>query len=472
LIASLILSEKLKRFEPGFIGVMMPTSAGAALTILGALFSGRVPVMINYSTGAGENCVFAKRKCDFRTILTSRVFLERIKCPVVPGMVFIEDLMAEISGLDKLRAAAISKLPVAMLKKRVAGGDEDDDLFVLFTSGSERDPKAVELTHRGISAIVDGLKEIVNLTHKDIFLCQLPYFHIFGQTANLWVPLSLGITLVTYANPLDYRTVCEIIREDRCTVMLGTPSFFAGYLGKSEEGDFESIRLMIVGADKCPDALREGFLTRHGKVLLEGYGSTETSLVISVNTPEFNRPGSVGKLFPGVQVRLENYETGADCDLGEIGKILVKGANLMKGYFDDFEQNSLSMRQGWFDTGDMGWMDEDGYLWHVGRLKRFLKIGGEMISLVKVEDVLEKVLPEGVSCCVVEVPDRVKGARIVAAVTQKLDEREILRKLSESLPNISLPRQFVVIEELPKMGSGKIDFRKVTDMVRDMAQKI
>jgi acyl-[acyl-carrier-protein]-phospholipid O-acyltransferase/long-chain-fatty-acid--[acyl-carrier-protein] ligase len=277
---------------------------------------------------------------------------------------------------------------------------------------------------------------------------------------------------VTYANPLDYRTVCEIIREERCTVMLGTPSFFAGYLGKSEEGDFESIRLMIVGADKCPDALREGFLTRHGKVLLEGYGSTETSLVISVNTPEFNRPGSVGKLFPGVQVRLENYETSVDCAMGETGKILVKGANLMKGYFDDFEQNSLAMRHGWFDTGDMGWMDEEDYLWHAGRLKRFLKIGGEMISLVKVENVLEKVLPEGVSCCVVEVPDRVKGARIVAAVSQKLDEREILRKMSESLPNISLPRQFVVIEELPKMGSGKIDFRKVTDMVRNMAQKI
>ena len=471
LIASLIISGKMKRYDPGFIGVMMPTSAGAALTILGTLMSGRVPVMINYSTGADENCVFAKKKCDFRTILTSRVFIERINCPVVPGMVFIEDLMAEISGLDKLRAAAISKLPVAILKKKVAGCNEDDDLFVLFTSGSERDPKAVELTHRGISSIVDGLEEIVNLTREDIFLCQLPYFHIFGQTANLWVPLALGTTLVTYANPLDYRTICEIIREEGCTVMLGTPSFFAGYLSKSEEGDFSSIRLMIVGADKCPDALREGFLNNHGKVLLEGYGATETSLVISVNTPDFNRPGSVGRLFPGVQVRLENYETGAECGFGEIGKILVKGANLMKGYFDDFEQNSLVIRQGWYDTGDMGWMDEDGFLWHVGRLRRFLKIGGEMVSLVKVEDILEKIIPEGVSCCVVEVPDRIKGARIVAAVTQKLDEREIIRKMSEFLPNICLPRQFVVIDELPKMGSGKIDFRRVTEMVRDMVQR-
>ena len=163
-------------------------------------------------------------------------------------------------------------------------------------------------------------------------------------------------------------------------------------------------------------------------------------------------------------------QTGEECCLGEIGKILVKGDNVMKGYFDDFEQNSLAMRHGWYDTGDMGWMDEDGYLWHVGRLKRFLKIGGEMVSLVKVEDVLEKFLPEGVSCCVVEVPDHLKGAKIVAAVTQKLDVKETLGKMSGHLPNIALPRQFVVIEELPKMGSGKIDFRKVTDMVRDMVQ--
>jgi acyl-[acyl-carrier-protein]-phospholipid O-acyltransferase/long-chain-fatty-acid--[acyl-carrier-protein] ligase len=471
LIASLILAEKMKRFERGFIGIMMPTSAGAVLTILASLFSGRAPVMINYSTGPEENCVFAKKKCDFRTILTSRVFLERINCPIVPGMVFIEDLMAEISGLDKLRAAAVSKLPVAMLKKSVACGNEDDDLFVLFTSGSEMEPKAVELTHRNISSIIDGLKDVVHLTHEDIFLCQLPYFHIFGQTGNLWVPLSLGMTLVTCANPIEYKTICDIVREEGCTVMLATPSFFSGYMNKSGEGDFNSVRLMIAGADKCPDALREGFLNKHGKVLLEGYGATETSLVIAVNTPEFNRPGSVGRLFPGVQVRLENYETGAECGLGEIGKILVRGANVMKGYFDDFEATSLAIRNGWYDTGDMGWMDEDGYLWHAGRLRRFLKIGGEMVSLVKTEDVLERLLPEGVSCCVVEVPDHIKGARIVAAVTEKLEERELLRRMSEHLPNISIPRQFVVIEDLPRMGSGKIDFRRVTEMVRDMVQR-
>ena len=471
LIASLILAGKLKRFEPGFIGIMMPNSAGAVLTILGALFSGRVPVMINYSTGAEENCVYARKKCDFKTIVTSKVFLAKINCPTLPGMVFIEDMMAEISTYDKLKAAFKAALPVAMLKERVSQGDEDDDLFVLFTSGSEKEPKAVELTHGNILSVVDGLEKIVNLTPQDIFLCQLPYFHIFGQTGNLWVPLCLGMTLVTYANPLEYRSICEIVRDEKCTILLGTPSFFSGYLNRSEEGDFRSVRLMLVGADKCPDALREGFLEKHGKVLLEGYGATETSLIIAVNTPEFNRPGSVGKSFPGVRIRLENYQTGEECGLREVGKILVKGDNVMKGYFDDFEQTSLAMRHGWYDTGDMGWMDEDGFLWHGGRLKRFLKIGGEMVSLVKVEDVLEKFLPEGVDCCVVEVPDHLKGARIVAVVTRKLEEKDILRKMSGQLPNIALPRQFVVIEELPKMGSGKIDFRRVTEMVRDVVQK-
>jgi acyl-[acyl-carrier-protein]-phospholipid O-acyltransferase/long-chain-fatty-acid--[acyl-carrier-protein] ligase len=277
LIASLIIADKLKQFEPGFIGVMIPNSAGAALAILGATFSGRVPVVINYSTGAEQNCVYARKKCDFKTIVTSRALLGKINCPELPGMVFVEDLMAGISGLDKIRAAVKSRLPAAMLKALVAGGNENDDLFVLFTSGSEKEPKAVEITHKNVVSICEGLDKAVTLTPRDIFLCQLPYFHIFGQTGNFWVPLYYGMTLVTYANPLDFKTVCEIVREDECTIMLGTPSFFRGYLNNSRRDDFRSVRLMIVGADKCPEALREGFLERHGKVLLEGYGATETS---------------------------------------------------------------------------------------------------------------------------------------------------------------------------------------------------
>jgi acyl-[acyl-carrier-protein]-phospholipid O-acyltransferase/long-chain-fatty-acid--[acyl-carrier-protein] ligase len=251
-------------------------------------------------------------------------------------------------------------------------------------------------------------------------------------------------------------------------MMVGTPSFLWGYLRKSEPGDFGSLRLVVSGADKCPDVLRREFLEKHGITLYEGYGATETSPVISVNTPEQNKPGSVGKVLPDVQARIENYETGKECRPEEVGRIMVKGDLVMRGYLDDFEETSMRVRHGWYDTGDMGYLDRDGFLWHSGRLKRFVKIGGEMVSLVRIEDILQKALPENVSCSVVEMPDALKGVRIVAAVTQEVDEKKILKMMSEHLPNIALPKKFVVIEELPKMGSGKIDFRTVTGMVQEI----
>ena len=250
-------------------------------------------------------------------------------------------------------------------------------------------------------------------------------------------------------------------------MMVGTPTFLAGYLQKSEPGDFATVRLLITGADKCPESLRAGYLERHGKVLLEGYGTTETSPVISVNTPEHNRPGSVGKVLPNVEVRMEHYETGEPCGVNEIGKILVRGDSVMSAYFDDFEATALSRRHGWYDTGDMGYRDEEGYLWHVGRLGRFLKVGGEMVSLVQVEDVLQRHLGDTAECGVVEVPDAVKGARIVAAVTAKVDEKAAAGALAGSLPRIAVPKQFVVLPFLPKMPSGKVDYRALTEMVRD-----
>ncbi|MEX2117709.1 MAG: AMP-binding protein [Bacteroidota bacterium] len=470
LIGSLILCEKFKVFDSGFLGIMLPTSVGAVLSTLGALMSGRVPVMINYSTGAAQNVEYAQKKCDFRTIITARALLEKIKCPVVPGMVFLEDIMSKVTLGDKLSALIKSKLPLSILLKTLHGGTEDDDVVVLFTSGSEKEPKAVELTHANIVSNVESISSTLDISHKDIFLANLPYFHIFGQTGNLWAPLYHGMTLVSYANPIDYKTICDIVREERCTLMVGTPSFLWGYVRKSEPGDFKSVRIALTGADKCPDALRKEFRDKHSIELLEAYGATETSPGISVNTPSANKPGSVGRPIPGVKVRIEHYETGEVCRPGEIGKILVQGKNVMKGYFDDFEQTSLHIRHGWYDTGDMGYMDEDGYLWHVGRLKRFLKIGGEMVSLIRVEDVLERFLPPDVLCCVVEVPDHVKGAKIVAVVTHSLDEKAILKRMADHLPNIALPKQFVVLEDLPKMASGKIDFRTITDTVRDILQ--
>ena len=466
LIGALILSTKFRKYDPGFIGIMIPTSAGCALATVAALMSGRIPVMINYSTGAEANAKYAQKKCRFRTIITSKALLEKISCPLIDGMVLIEDLMAGVTTGDKLKAALKSKLPTDILLKLIHGGDENDTAVILFTSGSEKDPKAVQLSHRNISSNIESFGGYVNITGNDILLANLVFFHVFGLTVNLWVAFYYGMTMVTYANPLDFQTISKIAREDKPTIMVGTPSFFWGYLNKSEPGDFRTLRIMVAGADKCPDALREGFMKKHGVTLLEGYGATETSPVISVNSHEFNRPGSTGRVIPGVRVKIENFETGKECAVKEVGKILVSGDLVMKGYYDDPELTSEAVSEGWYNTGDMGYFDEDGYLWHAGRFKRFAKVGGEMVSLVKVENILEKLLPEGISCCVVEVPDEKRGSYIVATVTGEINKTHILRMLMEELPVIALPREFIIIKELPMMGTGKIDFRTVTGMVK------
>jgi acyl-[acyl-carrier-protein]-phospholipid O-acyltransferase/long-chain-fatty-acid--[acyl-carrier-protein] ligase len=468
LIGALILSSKLEKYDKGFIGIMIPTSAGCALATVGALMCGRIPVMINYSTGAEANAKYAQAKCKFKTIITSKALLEKINCPVMEGMVMIEDIMESVTTGDKLKSALITKLPVNMILNRIHKGDENDTAAILFTSGSEKDPKAVQLSHLNLSSNIENFGAYVNITETDIILANLVFFHIFGLTVNLWVSFYYGMTMVTYANPLDFQTVSTIAREEKPTIMVGTPSFFWGYLHKSEPGDFKSLRIMVAGADKCPDALRDGYMKKHGVTLLEGYGATETSPVISVNSHEFNRPGSTGKVIPNVQVRVENFENGEGCITREVGKIMVKGDSVMKGYYDDPELTADALIDGWYNTGDMGYFDEDGYLWHAGRFKRFAKVGGEMVSLVKVENTLEKFLPVGVQCCVIEVSDDVKGSSIVATVTIEVNKSEILKKMGDELPNIALPKQFFVIKELPMMGTGKIDFRSVTKIVQEL----
>jgi acyl-[acyl-carrier-protein]-phospholipid O-acyltransferase/long-chain-fatty-acid--[acyl-carrier-protein] ligase len=462
LIGSLILKSKFEKYDKGFIGIMIPTSAGCALATVGALMSGRTPVMINYSTGAETNAKYAQKKCKFTTIITSKALLEKINCPVIEGMVLIEDIMAGVTTGDKLKAA------LNMILKMIHKGDENDTAAMLFTSGSEKDPKAVPLTHRNLSSNIENFGAYINITDKDVMLANLVFFHIFGLTVNLWVSFYYGMTMITYANPLDFQTVSKIARESRPTIMVGTPSFFWGYLHKSEPGDFKTLRLMVAGADKCPDALRKGYMDKHGVTLLEGYGATETSPVISVNSHEYNRPGSTGKVIPGVEVRIENFETGEPCKTREVGKVMVKGDSVMNGYYDAPELTAEALVNGWYNTGDMGYFDEDGYLWHAGRFKRFAKVGGEMISLVKVENILETYLPEGVSCCVVEVADEKKGSYIVATVSAEVHKVEVLRKMMNELPVIALPREFIVIKDLPMMSTGKIDFRSVTRMVEEI----
>jgi acyl-[acyl-carrier-protein]-phospholipid O-acyltransferase/long-chain-fatty-acid--[acyl-carrier-protein] ligase len=471
LLRSLILSRKLEKYDPGFIGVMIPNTAGAVLTVVAATMTGRTPVMINYSSGAAKNCQDAQRRLGFTTIITSRALLAKIKCPDVDGMVFIEDIAASVSMLQKITGSLRATRALEPLLESLPAISEDDNAVILFTSGSERSPKVVPLTHRNLLSNIDGMHGVVEYGEPDTILGNLPYFHVFGFNTGLWLPLVNGMTVVTLPSPLEFRAACSAIREERVTMVVATPAFLAGYLQKSEPGDFASVRVLMAGADKCPEPLRRGFREQHGKALLEGYGTTETSPVISVNSPEHNRPGSVGRVLPNLEVRLEHYETGEPCPPGTIGKIMVKGPCVMAGYFDDFESNASRMHRGWYDTQDMGYMDAEGYLWHVGRLARFLKIGGEMVSLVRVEDVLERAVPPGVVCSAVEVPDGARGSKIVAVVSEGVDQREVLRQMSGELPNLALPKQFVVVPEIPKMSSGKIDFRSLTETVRAMVQR-
>jgi acyl-[acyl-carrier-protein]-phospholipid O-acyltransferase/long-chain-fatty-acid--[acyl-carrier-protein] ligase len=471
LIATLILSKKFKNYKDNFLGIMLPTSSGCILTILSALMAGKIPVMINYSTGASNNIKFAQKKCNFKTVITSKALLQKIECPFVEGMVFIEDIVNSISVSERIMAALTSKMPLTLLLSKIYKWNLDDTAVILFTSGSENNPKAVQLSHKNICSNIESFIQVFSLSEKDIMLANLPLFHVFGLTVNMWTPLHFGMTIITYSNPLEYKTIVNIIKNDKPTIMVGTPSFLSGYLRASTEGDFKSLKFVISGADKCPDSLREGYLKKHKITIYEGYGTTETSPVISVNTPAFNKPGSIGKPIPNVDVKIENYITGEICKPNEIGKIVVKGNLVMKGYFDDFEQTSLKIRGGWYDTGDMGYIDEDGFLWYAGRSMRFVKIGGEMISLVKVENTLEKYLPKDVECCIVEIPDAIKGAKIIAVVTKPVDEQKIIKQMSNELPNIALPKKFIVINELPKMGSGKIDLRKTTELVKEILSK-
>jgi acyl-[acyl-carrier-protein]-phospholipid O-acyltransferase / long-chain-fatty-acid--[acyl-carrier-protein] ligase len=464
LVLSLAIAERILPGEGTFVGVMLPNSAASVLTIMGVLMAGKVPVMINYATGAERNSRYAQAKCGFDAIITSRALIQKIGCPEMPGMEFVEQVMQSICDANKAAASAKASRTPEEILKLLPRVDPDDNAVVLFTSGSEKDPKAVPLTHRNIGDNLSMFAPVLGLSEDEVVLAKLPFFHVFGQTVDLWMPLCLGMTMVTWPNPLEYRTVSEIIREEKVTFLASTPTFLLGYLRQSQPGDFDSVRIMIAGADKVPEGLRQGMLEKHGKVLLEGYGTTETSPVVSINTPEANRPGSIGRVIPNVGVRIADIDTDETLPPGKEGRILVKGTLVMKGYYKDPEETARRIKDGWYDTGDVGMFDNNGFLWHRGRMKRFVKIAGEMISLMKVESVLASHLPDGVDCCVVEVPDPIRGARIVAVVTRAVQTEVLQKKMLSELPRIAVPKDFIVVEEMPKMGSGKVNFRALSSI--------
>lgn len=472
LIASLILKGHIGKIRGKYIGILLPTGAGGMLTILGTLMNGKIPVMINYATGAIENCKYAQEKCQFRTIITSKQLLKKMGLEPIEDMIFVEDILSQVTLASKLKAAALSKLPFAVLKNLVHTGDISETSVILFTSGSEREPKAVQLSHKNILHNVISFPKMIHLDENEVFGSILPLFHVFGLTVNFWLPITIGASMVAYANPLEYRTVCEYIREYKVSFIAATPAFFYGYLQRSKPGDFDSVRIAIAGADKLSDKIYEGFLAKHNLTIYEGYGTTETSPVISTCFPGDHKMGSIGRPIPNTQVKILDIHTDELLPPNKEGKIMVKGDLVMEGYLHDLEQTTLRIRNGWYDTGDIGLMDEDGYLFHRGRLKRFVKIGGEMVSLVNVEEHLSELLPDDVICCVVDIPNPTKGADVVAAVANgDFDMNKVLKKLKKHLPAIAVPKKFYVIEDIPMMASGKVNFREVEKIVREKSRK-
>ena len=464
LVAVLMLAKKIEKLSGKRIGVMIPTSPGGMLVSIATLMVGKIPVLINYSTGAIANSQYAIKKCKLDVVITSEKLLQKLEIEPIEKMIMVEHILGSVSFLDKLKALWKSKKSSENILSEFAKSGGDDWAVMLLTTGSESEPKVVPLSHNNIVSQLVAIPKILDLTDKDIFLSSLPLFHSFGFTTNFWLPISLGATMVTVANPLDYKLVCQTVPKYRISFMTGTPVFFKAYLPKSNSDTFATVRIMICGADKLPEGVRKAYFDKFGKELCEGYGVTEASPVISTNTHDYHKPGSIGKQLPSVQVKVVERESDKELPVGQEGRLLVKGENVMKGYLVDEKLDKSALNDGWYDTGDIAIIDEDGYIWHRGRAKRFLKIGGEMVSLVVVEEALQKYFPPEVTYCAVEVRQKEGSSCVGLAVNQEcklLDIKKFLKK--NGLNSISLPSKLFVLEEIPVMGSGKVDFKSVQE---------
>jgi len=463
LISSFIFCDLINGYDDEFVGLMMPMSGGAFISLLAVLMSGKVPVMINYSTGAENNIAYARRRCGFKTVITSKKLCERLGVKEDDHMIFAEDIVASLTLFQKIKALVKAFSPLRFAAKK----DPGDIAVLLFTTGSEKEPKAVMLTHDSIMSNIEALRKLFYFGREDTFTGVLPLFHIYGLTTSFFLPLMSGSAVNTYANPLEYKFVADGIKNNGNTIITATPTFLRGYCQKSEPGDFKTLRIIMAGGDKLTRNIKDSYKSKHGVDVLEGYGTTETSPVISVNTFKNNKFGSIGQPLPDVEVKIIDIDTEQELPKGQEGKIYVKGRLVMKGYFGDMEETSLHIHNNWYDTGDIGLIDEDGYLWHKGRLKRFVKIGGEMVSLTAVENAVEKYIGEDYQCCAVEIPHITKGADIVVAVTKDVSDTEMKKNLGNELPPISIPKKFIYFDELPLMGNGKVNFRAVEDMCRN-----
>ena len=465
--ATSILGRKLMPYalEGHAVGVMLPTSNAAAITLFAIMSAARVPALINFTAGAA-NVLAACRAAQIDTVVTSRAFVEKgrlenliAQVQAQVRIVYLEDIGKTIGIADKLRGFFSWKKPLIARKP-------DDWAAILFTSGSEGSPKGVVLSHRNMLANVAQAAARIDFGREDKLFNVLPVFHSFGLTAGTVLPLVSGVPTYLYPSPLHYRTVPELVYWTCATALFGTDTFLNGYARVANPYDFRSLRYVLAGAEPVREATRRIYLEKFGLRILEGYGVTECSPVMALNTPMFNKFGSVGRLLPGMEAKLEKVE-----GVEEGGRLYVKGPNVMLGYLRAEKPGVLEVPpEGWHDTGDIVTIDEQDFIAIKGRAKRFAKVGGEMVSLAAVEMLAAELWPDSITA-VSAIPDPRKGERLIMVTDKHGATRSefIAYARSKHASELMLPGEVVVLDKLPMLGSGKVDQLAIDKFVHDQA---
>ncbi|MEN3929459.1 acyl-[ACP]--phospholipid O-acyltransferase [Microvirga sp. W0021] len=459
--ASLIGKKIMPKTKTGeAVAVLLPGASGTAATILGLMSAGRVPAMLNFTAGPA-NLESACKTADVKIVLTARSFIEKARLEKVISLLeqnftilYLEDVAKQITTADKLQM-------LFHYHKPLVTRSANDPAAILFTSGSEGAPKGVVLSHRNILANAAQAAARIDFGRQDKVFNVLPLFHSFGLTAALILPLVYGVPVYLYPSPLHYRIIPEMVYGTNATVVFGTDTFLAGYAKKAHPYDFRSIRYIVAGAEPVRESTRQVYMEKFGLRILEGYGVTETAPVLALNTPMFNHYGTVGRILPGMNYRLEPV-----AGIEEGGRLFVKGPNVMLGYLRPEQPGVIDPPpEGWHDTGDICTIDEDGFVTIKGRAKRFAKIGGEMVSLAAVE-ALAAQLWTGAQSAAANLPDTKKGERIVIMTTEKDATREALQKFAkqQGAPELMIPADVKTVDAIPLLGSGKPDFKAIGDL--------
>jgi acyl-[acyl-carrier-protein]-phospholipid O-acyltransferase/long-chain-fatty-acid--[acyl-carrier-protein] ligase len=442
---------------------------------------GKVPVNLNY-TLSEESLGSCIRQCEIKTVLTSRAFLEKVKLKIGVQTLFLEDIAASPGAVERASALALACLaPVRMLERSFGCRKPvqlDDLATVIFSSGSTGDPKGVMLSHYNIGSNIQQLEQVFGLDRNDGMVGVLPFFHSFGFTGTLCLPAVCGVRVVYYPNPLDAKAIGPLVHQYALTFLLATPTFLQLYLRGCAPEDFGSLRVVMTGAEKLPERLATAFEEGFGIRPLEGYGCTECGPAVAVNTYDFRaagfrqvgaKRGKIGHPLPGMCVRIVDSVDGSPAQIGQSGLLLVRGPNVMQGYLGRREKTAEVLKDGWYTTGDVANIDEDGFLQITDRLSRFSKIGGEMVPHVRIEEKLHEFAGATEQSFVVTgVPDEKKGERLV--VLHKMADGKLgpcLEQLAKSdLPNLWKPRpdQFFHVDAFPYLGTGKLDLRRVREI--------